>query len=911
VKKPAMRDCSLSLCCLFLFTANLAAEEKPFAHYLDHVKPLLTEKCIGCHGPVKQESGLRLDTGKFIKVGSDFNAVVNLKKPDESEILKRVTTTHAEERMPPEGEGERLKPGQIKILSDWIAAGMPAPDDEVALEDPRDHWAYQTIVRPDLPGGSGNPIDRFLTAKHQAADLTPYPRAEKSILLRRAYLDIIGLNPNPRELKDFLADESPDAYGQLIDKLLNDPRHGERWARHWMDVWRYSDWSGYKNALRGSQRHIWHWRDWIVESLNHDKGYDRMVVEMLAGDELAPGDPQTLRATGFLTRNFHNSNRNIWLDATVEHTAKAFLGMTVNCARCHDHKFDPIPQTDYYELRAIFEPYHVRTERLPGQPNLSTDGISRVYDQKPDEPTFVYIRGNEKEPDKENPVSPNVPDVIELPFSVTQIDLPPIAFFPALAEHIQQEDLDRAKSALKIAEQTYQKTFADIDENNIAAAIENIPSAPSLPENLTEGQIRAEYQVVSARLALSSLQARWKADHNKHNRTEQDDSSKWADLSKIAANNERQYNFAVARQELFEKRTAYEKTFTTKHKDAATRQSSIEKASKEWQAAVKKWEQTHTALNKTDHKYTSVGKEYPKQSTGRRLALARWITHPKNPLTARVAVNHIWLRHFGTPLVENVFDFGLRSSRPEHAELLDWLSAELMEHNWSMRHIHQLILTSDAWQRQSSSNDAELMSHNLSIDADNKLYWKANIQRLEAEIIRDNVMYVAGKLDLTQGGPDIDYVKGEEVLRRSLYFRHAYEKQMTMLTLFDAASPNECYRRSESILPQQALVLANSDLAIRMSIELAKQLDAQMVNDEEFLTFLFLHTLTRKPTHQETDACLKFLIAQEQRLSDTSQLTSFETEAVKKTVLPDDPKLRARANLAHVLMNHNDFITVR
>jgi len=905
-----MRYPTTILIASLLFSANLFAEEKPFAHYLDHVKPLLTEKCISCHGPVKQESGLRLDTAKFIQAGSDFGNVINLDNADESDLLKRVTTKHLEDRMPPEGEGEPLKPEQVKILSDWINAGMPAPDDEVALEDPRDHWAYQPIVRPELPSGTGNPIDQFLDVKHSSNGVKPYPRAEKHILLRRAYLDLIGLNPTAGEWKAFLANQSPDAYEKLVDRLLSDPRYGERWARHWMDVWRYSDWSGYKNALRESQRHIWHWRDWIVESLNEDKGYDQMIVEMLAGDELAPGDSETLRATGFLSRNFHTSNRNIWLDATVEHTAKAFLGMTVNCARCHDHKFDPIPQTEYYELRAIFEPHHVRTERIPGKRNLANDGITRAYDQKLEEPTFLYIRGNEKDPDKENPVSPNIPKVIGLPFAVAQIDLPPIAYFPALASHIEKEDIAQAEAALKTAEQAHQKAFANEDQIEPSITSTDLPTAPPLPESLTDDQIQAELKLTTARLALDSLKARWAADKAKYTANNSDDQSIDKTLAPTAAKAERQFNLATAQKELFEKRTTYEKTFSTEHKDAASRKSALEKTRKDWLAALNKCNEAQTALSKTDHKYTSVGKEYPQQSTGRRLALARWITHPDNPLTARVAINHIWLRHFGTPLVENVFDFGLRSPRPEHIELLDWLSAELRDQNWNMKQIHRLIVTSEAYQRRSSSDDAELMSHNLSIDADNKLYWKANIQRLEAEIIRDNVMYVARKLDLKQGGPDIDYAQGEEILRRSLYFRHAYEKQMTMMTLFDAASPNECYRRSESILPQQALVLANSGLAIRMAMELAKQMDVQFPDNEEFINVLFVQVLTREPTPEERQACRHFLIEQEQLLENPEQLTSFDT-GKENTTLPVDPRLHARANLVHVLMNHNDFITVR
>src|SRR5205085_5459081 len=195
-------------------------------------------------------------------------------------------------------------------------------------------------------------------------------------------------------------DMSANAYEKVVDRLLASPQHGERWGRHWMDVWRYCDPYGSGAELRYSQQYIWRWRDWIIESLNADKGYDRMIQEMLAGDELAPADADVLRATGFLVRNWYKFNRNVWLERTVEHTSKAFLGVTLNCARCHDHFFDPISQKEYYQFRAFFEPHDVRTDRVPGQPNLQKDGLARVYDAKLQAPTYLYVRGNQAQPEK-------------------------------------------------------------------------------------------------------------------------------------------------------------------------------------------------------------------------------------------------------------------------------------------------------------------------------------------------------------------------------------------------------------------------------------------------------------------------------------------------------------------------------
>ena len=374
-------------------TASHGGELAPAVSlYLREVKPLLAEKCGACHGGLKQESGLRLDHGSFLRDGADGGPVIDVDRPIDSAILERVTTQDVDLRMPPEGQGAALDPGQIDALQTWLTAGAPTPGDEPFPADPLSHWAWKPPTRPvppPLPGGwdkdwALTPVDHFIAAELAANDLRPNPTADPATLTRRLYFDLIGLPPRPEDLDQLGNDPSRISWQQLVGRLLHRPEHGERWARHWMDVWRYSDWDGYKNELRGSARHIWRWRDWIVDSLNQDKGYDQMVCEMLAADEMqAPTAPpssfdeqfDSLRATGFLARNYHKSNRDIWLDATVEHTSKAFLGLTLNCARCHDHKYDPIGQTEYYAFRAIFEPHRLRTERLPG--------TSRSFQRRP------------------------------------------------------------------------------------------------------------------------------------------------------------------------------------------------------------------------------------------------------------------------------------------------------------------------------------------------------------------------------------------------------------------------------------------------------------------------------------------------------------------------------------------------
>ena len=882
------------------------------ADYEHDVRPLLVQKCGACHGPLEQESGLRLDVGRLIVQGGDSGAAVTPGRSAGSLLIERVTSADPADRMPPEGEGEPLDAEQVELLKRWIDAGARVPADEPIPPGPEDHWAFQLPHRVELAtaaSASGNVVDALIARSRENHGLVPVRTADKPTLLRRLYLDLIGLPPSVEELDAFLNDESDDAYEKVVDRLLSTPQYGERWGRHWMDVWRYSDWDGYKNQLRGSQRHIWRWRDWIVDSLNADKGYDRMVMEMLAGDELAADDHEIVRATGFLARNYHNSNRNIWLDAAVEHTSKAFLGLTINCARCHDHKYDPIGQREYYSFRAIFEPHKVRTERLPGQADLLKDGLSRVFDAEPEAATYVYLAGNEKHPDKEHPVDPAIPALFDSSLTIDPVALPPSAWIPGLDEFIEREEIAKATSALEKARVALSKAEGDLETTSdpqTTPDAQDGPRPPALPRNIPLAVQTARADVSAAESQLAALQSRWAADKAKNLQTSSESDS----VARRAAELERKSKRRAAERTALQKELALEKATAADRKDAAQYQAAVKKARDELTAAREALRKTLAETSKNDSTYTSVATAYPQTSTGRRLALAQWIAARDNPLTARVAVNYIWMWHFGTPLVDNTFDFGMRTPRPVHADLLDWLAVELMENDWKMKRLHRLIVTSQTY-RLASSGDSASTAGNSEIDADNRYLWRQNVRRLDAEVIRDSVLHVADHLDLTQGGPESDFTQGEQIPRRSLYFRHAYEKQMPMLVLFDTASPNECYRRSESIIPQQALALSNSKLTLESARRLASSLGTADSSSEEFIQQAFRRILSRTPTLKETETCLSFLETQAERLADPSKLTTFSAGGKTEVKPSDAPAARARENLVHVLMNHNDFVTVR
>ncbi len=448
------------------------------ADYLRDVKPLLEHKCYACHGAIKQQAGLRLDTAAALKRGGDSGETLTPGKPDES-LLIGVMTGEAGFRMPPENDGSPLTEKEIELVRQWIADGAVAPANEQSQADPKLWWSYRPIVRPNIPDVAEREwcrtsIDHFVAAARERQQLPHANEASKSVWLRRVYIDLIGLPPTRTELHAFLADDSATAYEAVVDDLLSRPQYGERWGRHWMDIWRYSDWYGSRgiNEIRYSQRHIWRWRDWIVASLNDDKAYDQMIREMLAADEIAGGDAAVLPATGYLGRNWYKFDRDVWMFETVERTGEAFLGLTLRCCRCHDHKFDPISQEEYYRFRAFFEPHQVRTDPVSALTTMQkdatlgevlADGIALVYDKDPDAPTYRFERGDNRYPDKSKPLAPGVPVALggdEL--QIHAIDLPTEAWYPLLREGVRETLIEKAGVEVANAEQKLKKTEATV-----------------------------------------------------------------------------------------------------------------------------------------------------------------------------------------------------------------------------------------------------------------------------------------------------------------------------------------------------------------------------------------------------------------------------------------------------------------
>jgi hypothetical protein len=796
--------------------ANKAGLQRRYGHFLGAG----LDRCTTCHLPSANKNPESLEEFPHNVFGARLRALG--KKLSIHERLEKIAKEDSD------GDGV---PNEVELLlghSPGDAKDGPTKQERAGLAGKLKEfrkfvegydWEPFEMVRapavPRLKGWGRNGVDAFVAVEQRARGLKARSEAPKEVLMRRVYLDLIGLSPGPEEIAAFEADGSADAYEKVVERLLKDARYGERWGRHWLDVWRYSDWAGWSggNQIRDSKPHIWRWRDWTVEALNADKPYDEMILEMLAADEWKPADTNAVRATGFLARNYKMLSREQWLEDTVKHTSQAFLGLTMGCAKCHNHMYDPVSQKEYYQFRAIFEPHQVRTDRVPGVTDTGKDGLVRVYDVGTNAVTYFFNRGDERTPDTNRVMGPGVPRALHGSFEVAKVALPKVAAFPDDRNFVVEDLVRESEAAVKSAKK---------DEKELALA---------------------RHEALMATIATEKLKK---------------DSEEWKAAVEKATDAQRKVAVLQAKKDLRE----------------------IEKEKDQEKAKKKREEVEKRLAEAASLKFTARKVEtYPEFSTGRRLALARWIASGENPLTARVAVNHIWARHFGRGIVATTADFGLNGKPPTHPALLDWLAAEFVRSGWSMKAMHRLMVTSATY-RMASTTDAS----DAKIDPDNIYLWRMPSRRMEGELVRDNLLHLAGDLDGTMGGPDIDHNQGLTSKRRSIYLRSAAEKEVEFLKIFDGPNVTECYMRRPSVVPQQALALANSKLALAEAKALAEKLPK-----ENFVESAFEKVLARRPRAEEVKLCEEFL-AEESRKSSPE---------------------RARQNLALVLFNHNDFVTIR
>lgn len=738
----------------------------------------------------------------------------------------------------------------LAALVGILAAAVPLAAETPKGEDPftdkdRAWWAFQPIGRPAVPVATEeHPIDAFVSARLAAKGLSLNAPADKVTLLRRATFDLIGLPPTVAEVEAFLADESPDAFEKVIDRLLASPHYGERWARHWLDLARYADSNGFKSDE--TRPNAWRYRDYVVRSLNDDKPYDRFVKEQVAGDELYPDDPWARVATGFNRHYPDESNaanlqqrRSEQLLDITDAFASTFLGLTVGCAKCHNHKFDPILQKDYYRLQSFFA-------------NTAED----------DE--ILMLSGAERA------------DYLRRRAEWDQATASIRAEMNGLLEEVRQDRQSHLMS---------KRT----DETKAAAAKAPSERTPFERQMMAKHQWQFLYEE-------ASLAKKLKGDKKERYAELEVELAKFADLDP----GEPPLGMGVRDLGVDSPETH------------VLRLSNYAAPEEEVQPGF---------LTILAPGPAEVAARQDLGSTGRRTALAQWLTDPSNPLPARVMANRIWHYHFGQGIVGTPSDFGRMGERPTHPELLDWLTARFIDDGWSLKSMHRLIMTSKTYQQASSRQEAA-----ASKDPFNRLLWRFPPQRLEGEVIRDSMLAVAGKLNPEMGGPSVmpplpigmpeprggwrATLDPQEQSRRSLYIFVRRNARFPMMEAFDMPDTHEsCSRRNTTTTAPQALALLNDQETIDWARGFAGRVLAEAGADRaRQVDAAYLLAYNRRPDGFEKDAALTFFDKQQDVIAD--RIAASEPLALPEAALDgvDPAAAAALVDFCHALLNSNEFV---
>ena len=846
------------------------------------IQPIMLLRCTVCHGNRRQEGGLDLRTKASMLKGGASGPAIILGKPEESLIIKRM----AAEEMPPRDKllpsGVKVMPGnEVDLLKRWIELSGPevdvAPDiatvndDPLVSEEDRDYWAFRKPIRPALPATNEdvayNAIDLFVLRKQREAGLEMSVEASRGILIRRVYFDLTGLPPSPEEVDAFAKDDSPNAYEEMVERVLALPAYGERWARYWLDAAGYADSEG-KRSADPIRKSAWRYRDYVIRAFSKDLPYSEFLRQQIAGDELLDySDPEkitdqhvdNLVATGFLRMAPDGTGSDV-VNSVAERMevvadeidifSSTVLGLTMKCARCHTHKYDPIPQRDYYRLMAVFQ------------------GAYDVHDWL--KPTAV--------PGQSNGVMSNRTLMVSPPELLAEVE-----------KHNKQKQtaIDLQNARLK---KLQAKLQADYLEKGLAA----------LPE-----VIRADVKVAFA------------TDINDHNEIQRYLHEKFQDaleLSDKALKADKV--FAALTKEVDET----VKVLEEEKRETPTIRALWDRGQPSPTYIYVRGDYTQSGrlvgpgvpsvLTDGKTPFELVAPEGGAVGTGRRLALANWLVDGEHPLTSRVMVNRIWSHHFGQGIVSSVDNFGKLGALPSHPELLDWLAVEFVESGWSVKHMHRLMLQSRVY-RQVSGLSEELLVQ----DPENVLLTRMPLRRLSAEEVRDSVISVAGMLEQSRfGEPDAVNVRKDGLVtaigkdgayRRSVYLRQRRKEMPSWLETFDLPQMNPaCQTRSTSNVAQQALYLLNSEMVRELAKQFAKRIMSETRELPVQVERMYLNVYSRRPQQHEVELSVEALTQLKNQWEEyNNRLPENERDAV-------DLELRALTIYGHTLLNSAGFLYV-
>ena len=883
--------------------AALAADPTPeqVAFFEKQVRPVLVERCLPCHAGEKPKGGLRLDSRAGLLAGGNGGPAVVPGKPGEGRLLVAIRYADDDLKMPPKGP---LPAKERAALERWVEVGAPWPapvtlaaPDALATAAAR-HWAFKPVVRPPLPGNrdpaaGANPVDAFVTAKLRDNALSLSPRADRLTLLRRATFDLTGLPPTPEEVEAFLQDDSPDAYEKLLDRLLASPAYGERWGRHWLDLARYADNKGY--VFFEGQEYPWAWtyRDYVVRSFNEDKPFDRFVTEQLAADLLCPDDAKAQAALGFLTvgGHFMNNTHDI-IDDRIDVVTRGLMGLTVTCARCHDHKFDPVPMADYYSLYGVF-----RSSTEPSVPPL--------VGPRPDRDDYVLYEAELAIREKKlvdfvtakhtalvNGARARAAEYLLAAHAARH--RPPDDDFMLLADpgDLNPSMITRWRQFLADTRKRHDPRFRHWHAVAELADPEFAEKAPALLSAVTGANRHVAAAFATPPRSMQEVAERYGRLLARFDRATPIADPDGEALRRVLHGPDSPADAPLILDwgflSLFPDRATqaqYQGLLRSLENWLAKgppRAMVLHDSPRPYEPRVFERGNPGRPGDPVPRQFLRIAapdrKPFPAAGSGR-LDLARAVVAPENPLTARVFVNRVWMHHFGRGLVGTPGDFGLRGDPPTHPELLDWLAAEFVRPTtdpgraWSVKRLHKLIMTSATY-TQASLDRPEARA----VDPDNRLLWRQNRRRLEFEALHDAVLAASGQLDPTLGGPPVRLFGDNR--RRAIYGYVNRLEFPSLLTTFDVPNPAGLSpKRTTTTVAPQALFLMNGPFLRDAARKLVARPAVQSLTDPlDRLRFLYRTLFGRAPSAEEAKLALAFVANGPDRWADLAHALLMTNE---------------------------------